>query len=270
LVLWGYIDDSRKDNTLVLSCVVAEHSVWFWLEVEWQRVLAKKNAELAAAGRQTISRYHAADCSNCRKEFEGWDVQKEQIPFVAELLAVVYRHRLNVIAYSIDVNDVARHIPGADSKPDAMAHVIILGYILKGIADNVLGEGSGATLGIVHDRGSYDAVFRNTFNAFIGDADFPSRKRFSSIDSMSSVTTIPLQVADLMAYENLKEVTRHEAGRDRRKSLSLILSEGLMGGFLKGINEETVIEYVAYLNGLPDALRVALLEAGHIKKPVQT
>jgi hypothetical protein len=87
---------------------------------------------------------------------------------------------------------------------------------------------------------------------------------------MSSVTTIPLQVADLMAYENLKEVTRHESGRDRRKSLSLILSEGLMGGFLKGINEETVIEYVAYLNGLPGALRVALLEAGHIKRPVQT
>jgi len=150
-----------------------------------------------------------------------------------------------------------------------MAHVIILGYILKGLSDNVLGDGSDATIGIIHDRGSYDAVFRNTFNVFIEDADFPSRKRFSSIGSMSSVTTIPLQVADLMAYENLKEVTRHESGRNRRKSLSLILSEGLMGGFLKGINEETVIEYVIYLKGLPVTLRLALCEAGHIKKPTQ-
>ena len=151
-----------------------------------------------------------------------------------------------------------------------MAHVIILGYILTGLADNVLGDGSDATVGVIHDRGSYDAVFRNTFNALTEDAGFPSRKRFSSINSMSSVTTVPLQVADLMAYENLKEVTRHESGRDRRKSLSLILSEGLMGGFLKGINEEAVIEYVAYFNAIPDSLRAALLEAGHLRKPVQT
>ena len=70
---------------------------------------------------------------------------------MAELSAVSMAIKLNVIAYSIDVNDVTcMDITGANSRPDAMAHVIILGYILKGLADNVLGDGSDATISIIH------------------------------------------------------------------------------------------------------------------------
>jgi hypothetical protein len=243
---------------------MAESSIWFWLEIDWKRALEKKNSELVAAGRQPISRFKAADCSSCKGEFEDWDVQKEQIPFVMELLSILKRHRLNAVAYSIDIKDVSEHIPGASSDPVAMAHVILLHYILGTVSKEILVLNGDACIGIIHDRGSYDAVLLHTFNALTNDPEFSNRKRFNSVTSMSSETTIPLQVADLMAYENLKEVKNHSSGRNRRKSLDAILNFEELGGTLRGINKESVIEYATFLNQLPEQVKRSLLAAGHV------
>jgi hypothetical protein len=263
MLISGYIDDSGKDGTLVLSCVMAPNPIWFWLEADWKKALEKKNSGLIAAGRKPISRFKAADCSNCKGEFQGWDVQKEQIPFVMELLSILGRHRLNVAAYSIGIEDVSDHMPGANADPVAMAHVVLLHYILGIVAKEILAINGDACIDIVHDRGSYDAVFLNTFNALMEDSDFPNRKRFNSIAPKSSETSIPLQVADLMAYENLKEVRNHSSGRKRRKSLDAILNFEELGGTLRGINREAVVEYAAYLVQLPEQVQKSLLAAGH-------
>ena len=263
MLLWGYIDDSSKEDTLVLSCIIAESSVWFWLEIDWEKALDKRNSELIAVGRKPITRFKAADCSSCKGEFEGWDVQTEQIPFVLKFLSILKRHRLNVVAYSINIGDVSKHIKSGSADPVAMAYVILLHYILGIIAKEILVMNDDACIGIIHDRGSYDAVFLNTFNTLTEDTEFPNRKRFNSIVSMSSESSIPLQVADLMAYENLKEVKNYSDGRKRRKSLDAILNYEEMGGTLRGINEESVIEYAEYLGQLPKQIQKSLLSAGH-------
>ena len=47
MVSWGYIDDSAKGDSLVLSCVIIESSAGFWLELEWKAVIQRKMQNLS-------------------------------------------------------------------------------------------------------------------------------------------------------------------------------------------------------------------------------
>ncbi|MGO8774128.1 MAG: hypothetical protein ACLQHT_07685, partial [Terracidiphilus sp.] len=75
-----------------------------WIESEWKNVLRQKNEELKKAGRQQISRFHAADCSSRLGEFKGWSVE-EQIAFVKRLLVIFHKHMTSVVAYTVPIND---------------------------------------------------------------------------------------------------------------------------------------------------------------------
>ncbi len=58
--------------------------------------------------------------------------------------------------------------------------------------------------------------------------------RFSSLDC------IPLQAADLVAYENFKDAEGKLIGRRRRKTLELLLSSNTYGGSAKTFNAEGI------------------------------
>jgi hypothetical protein len=51
---------------------------------------------------------------------------------------------------------------------------------------------------------------------------------------------IPLQPADLLAYENLKDAELKSRGKKRRKTLELLLDLNSFGGCAKGIDAETL------------------------------
>src|SRR5580658_10483798 len=94
MVSWGYIDDSTKGDSLVLSCAMIESSAGFWLENEWKSVIDVKNTELSKAGRPVISRFHGAACNACKGEFRDWDKDKDQIPFIKSLQAQIQKYRI--------------------------------------------------------------------------------------------------------------------------------------------------------------------------------
>src|SRR5579859_6250543 len=96
--LYGYIDDSGAGDILTLSCLIGDSPAWVYLEFEWKDIIDTKNRELSAAGREPISRYHATDCSNSKREFAGWDTHKDQIPFVQKLLRVVEKYKFDIVA----------------------------------------------------------------------------------------------------------------------------------------------------------------------------
>src|SRR5262249_8492554 len=91
-------------------------SKWMWFENAWKKCLDAKNRELKKQGRQTISRYHAADCSSRLNEFKGWTVE-EQISFTKSLLSVFKRGCVNVVAYSMPMQEFVRQIPECADNP---------------------------------------------------------------------------------------------------------------------------------------------------------
>ena len=62
------------------------------------------------------------------------------------------------------------------------------------------------------------------------DKTFRQRDQFTTISSMGWERCVPLQLADFLAYENLKVIERESASRPRRKSMELIVEMDSFGG----------------------------------------
>lgn len=90
-VLKAYFDESYDHSTM---CVGG----WLTLDDEWKRIeekwLARIEYERRVAikhGHKPISRYHATDCENLKKEFSkknGWDIPR-QIRLTRKLIDII-------------------------------------------------------------------------------------------------------------------------------------------------------------------------------------
>lgn len=245
LILTAYIDESSSDERVpeffTLSCLVAEMSAWFWFELDWKQCLDEKNAQLKKLGRRTISRYHAADCSSRVNEFSGWGVE-EQIAFTQSLFTVFQTHITNTIGYTINLRELAEEITDSAKDPKRHAYALLLRYLMIEIGNNILAREKDQLVSIIHDRSQYDVVLLESFNAMVDDPTFRYRNRFTSINPMSWEQCIPLQPADLLAYENFKEASRESKRRHRRKSLQALLDLSTFGGTSKFIPRDGIRE----------------------------
>jgi hypothetical protein len=267
MILRGFIDDSGDSNTLVLSCLVGDGPTWVWMEFEWLDCIQRKNEALVASGRKPISRFHAADFSSRQGEFRGWDTQLDQIPFMSELTSIIKRHPLDVVAYTVDLGLLATHVQYARSNPKRFGHAALLHYIMRDIANGSLKNNRDATIGIVHERGTYDAVLLDAFTFFLDNQAFLDRFRFLSFIPMGWEKCVPLQIADLVAYENFKEVQRQPTDRDRRKSLQIILDGEKWGGHFKELDDSLLFQYGEFIERLPREVREAFLATVRIRDP---
>jgi len=127
------------------------------------------------------------------------------------------------------------------SEPDTYA--IVTKILLYQIGKEIGGRNRFA---LIYDRGPHSGDMVNAFNRVVADKSFPHAQCFVSFTSMASDSCVPLQAADLIAYENFKESCRHVNPRKRRKTLELLLDLGSFGGRARYMNK-------AYLSVLRDA-----------------
>ncbi len=234
MVLRGYIDESYDSQVFTLSCLMATPIDWMWIESVWKKVLRNKNKELKKAGRQQITRYHGTDCNGRRNEFAGWSPE-EQVAFVKELLSVFKRFMTNSVAYSIPIKDFVAVFPEHTAKPLPQMYGFLVKFLMTEMNMQIAEIGAGHRLkpiniALFHDRSSFDAIILDAFNQMIADPTFTGKKMFSSVTSTGWETCIPLQAADLVAYELFKDVSGKLAGRQRRKTIESMLSSNLFGG----------------------------------------
>ncbi|MDP9158799.1 MAG: hypothetical protein M3O09_01025 [Acidobacteriota bacterium] len=217
-----------------------------WFELDWVKVLAAKNKELTKQGRPLLSRYHAADCSSRVNEFAGWTTP-EQIDFTKSLIGVFRKHQINTVAYSLNLRELGQEIPESADDPKKYAYKLLLRFLMLEIGENQLKPIKNSLVGIIHDRCAYDGALLETFNLALVDPTFEYSTRFTTIASMAWQDCVPLQPADLVAYENFKEAERHILSRDRRKSLSSILDLDSFGGRARCFRREGIREVKAII-----------------------
>jgi len=226
----GYIDESYGQRIFTLSCLVAIGSKWMWFSSDWKKCIRRVNKRLRAQGRKTIKRYHASDCSNCLNDFAGWS-RDEQIAFTSDLLVVFQKHSVDTTAYSVDLQDFSEVFPGV--KPGEETLVSLYGLLMKFLLSEMGSrycQRPETKMALIHERSPYDGVLARAFNQMMNDPGFAYKHSFTSLTSASWEDCIPLQPADLVAYENMKETERRVVGRRRRKSLELLLDLGSFGG----------------------------------------
>jgi hypothetical protein len=229
MILRGYIDESFNSKMFTLSCLLATPYEWNWIESRWKGALRKKNKELKKAGRPQISRYHATDCANLKREFADWDIP-EQIEFTKELIGILKSRECAVIAYSVPLDDYATVFPdhAANNMLLSQANGTLMKFLMSQIVHESGGPGKKLSIALFHDRSSEGAHIAGAVNQMLVDPTFEGKAYFSSVTSMGWENCIPLQVADFLAYETFKDSLLVRDGKPRRKSL-----EALLGGSSK-------------------------------------
>jgi hypothetical protein len=220
------------------SCVLGRGTAWLRLTSEWKKRLRNKNQSLRKQGRKELSRYHASDCSNLKREFAGWD-SPEQISFVKPLIAAAGKRTLNAFAFSLRFDELLHLVPTNKENALRNAYEIAVCYLMLDIGAKFGKLNPNAKINLIHDRSSFDTIILDAFNFIKDDPGFRYRDTFVSVTPMGWEDCVPLQPADMAAFEAFKESCRVGTSRlTRRKSLDALVKLGNFGIRLKLISGE--------------------------------
>jgi hypothetical protein len=249
VIFRGYFDESYSEKVFTLSCLASDPTGWAAIERGWKLCLVAKNRELKAQGRPQISRYHAADCSSLQGEFSGWSVS-EQVKFAKELMATMSRGRawVNNISYSIPLNDFIKEFD-IKGDPIPVCYEELVKFVMLEMTAQIreAKEQRGSVRPVLyvlfHERCNHDGLYLAAFNKMLGDETFTGKEHFSTIAPLGWEYCIPLQPADMIAYETFKEAERQLTGRKRRKSLEFLMQSRKFGGRSKQFERKNLQEW---------------------------
>ena len=243
----GYIDESydpEYENVFTLSCLLSTGRIWVDLSRAWKLMLDSWNRRLKKQGRPKISRYHAVYCSNLRGEFQGWSLD-EQKELFSDILKIFKKYQVDTVALSVNLRDMDTYFPEARkyAKPDfrTFLYGMTTGFLIGRIADRFCTKYPNPRIALVHDRNAYDAVMLDGFNQQMSDPAFEHKACFTTFAPMGWEHCIPLQPADLVAYENFKDALRKINPRERRISLKMLIDLDAFSGRAQSMDQPAII-----------------------------
>lgn len=228
MLIQAYIDESIGTNrTFALGCVIAKDSTWERINHDWKRCLQRKNRQLMRQSRPRFSCYHATDCESRLREFKGWDVP-EKNEFVAELISIVNRHHVHIVGFTVYLDDLAEFYPQIENEVEKAAYGALATLLFPEIVEQASQISRQPAIKIVYEHGD---VTQNMQYAYASmKANKPFAELFQSVEK-DNWKVIPLQIADLIAFETMKDRDNQKGAviRDRRRSLNAILGGKLTG-----------------------------------------
>jgi len=235
LVLSGYFDESEDADWFTLGCMFSVGLHWDWLTVDWKNCLERKNKQLSKEGRPLISRFHATDCWQGSKEFQGWE-PPEREAFRAEFRSIIdSADGFHIVSHSVKVSELGDVFRiNTPKKRNRACYRLLVQYLMMQIGNDVESRGAGyenTKIPLIHDRTTgNDLTILGAFNQLKDDKTFRSRHMFTTIAPMGWEDCIPLQAADMIAYESRKQIYRHNRGEDLGGEIKALLDLPSFGG----------------------------------------
>lgn len=221
----GYIDESYEGKRIpeffTLSCSLADGGDWAFIEAAWRWVLSEKNRELQANGRTSISRYHAADCFNRINEFKGWG-REERDRFGVSLLEIFRYFPTSHFSLTISAKDVSEIWPENQDDPLHFAYNVLLRLLMLEIGRHRYDFGAAGNIALIYERCGYGDALLRGFNRMMDDPTFQYKRLYTTLDPMGWENCIPLQPADLVAYEVFRDSKRRAISGQRSKTLTAL------------------------------------------------
>jgi hypothetical protein len=229
-ILELYIDESYNSHVFCIGGFLAPPRLWNKIGGRVQERIAYENRKSAIKGFPPVSRYHATDCANLKREFDkknGWDIQR-QISLTKRLCEVIGEAGMIGIAVGGHVADVQEHFdPQANTENESLYDLCYRMILI--IADSVVQENfPGSTLNVTYDQSKeFGGIAKHGFESLRRE----QRQRgldgpFNELAGADSRNCTPLQCADFWAYEALKRLDGVRRGNETiRKSLQAVMGE---------------------------------------------
>jgi hypothetical protein len=226
----AYFDDSGTHDTsdvVLLAGVFGNQFQWQYFSELWATKLADPSP-----GKQPLTRFHMTECQTSRGEFAGW--KRHETDFlVHELEQIIIRCGIWSHATAISRKAWDELIAGEfrDYVGDAEGFCIRDVYIRT--LDWCRTKAAGSELAFVFDdrpnrEKENERIFR-LFESF--QTAYKGTPKLTSLTFHGSRETLPLQAADLIAWETYQhalDVLKNEAtlAAPRRKQFAVLLNEG--------------------------------------------
>jgi hypothetical protein len=218
-VIEVYMDESGTHGD---SQVVTVSSVWAcpdqWKLWTYEWCIAKHPVRI----------YHASDCHNFKGEFQGWD-RSFRDRYVLRMLEIVRRHHgIRGRIAGLDKHALTKALK---KRPEVAAWIdnpyyTCFQWALER-AWKILETDGHREIAFVHEANQYVTVAQEVFGY--------SKKRFmksdATLDFGPKERAVPLQCADILAYEGNRQMRNFDAGL--RKPLAALDPSGTRFAFVK-------------------------------------
>jgi hypothetical protein len=222
------MDESYNNRTFCVGGWLASDARWNSLENAWKMRIEHERRISIKKGFPPISRYHASDCSNLLGEFDrakGWNKER-QVLFCKRLFEIIGNSGLIGIVIGGSRSDFIEHF--STDKESWQEGIYYLSTVMFLVELEIIMKRSfpREKVSIYYDRGKFGPWASRAFNSLKKEAPQITKDRFVTIAPKDWEHCIPLQPADLMAYEGFKRIDGLKNNRDQiRKSLQALIGK---------------------------------------------
>lgn len=211
----AYFDDGghTSDSSVLSVAAVAAKST------TWERFNEKWSKRLRRAG---TSPFHMTDFENRKKGFEGWGEDK-RLALITDLAAILKNSVECGIGATVVMKDWLVVMPEQFERPDFISKRGPYPLLFQACIEHILSKvklNSPETLTCVYDRNlfirsSLEEHYRNVLNSH------PYSAKLGALTFDSADKAMPLQAADILAYEGHKHMRNQVVENGQRPERKL-------------------------------------------------
>jgi hypothetical protein len=228
-MLWFYCDESyssSKPNAYVVAGFIATDRVWGKVERAWKN----KNHRVG------VTRFHASHLNALDYEFEGWMAQRSK-RYTKSLIRILQKPKRDLHAVSVGIlrQDYELIISEAGRKKFGNPYIVCFKQSIALIAQEMYNGNwePDDKFSVILDRNDFQAEAQEVFFKMKDSGErWPASRHLGTCASGSAEEYIPLQAADLIAYETFRLLESKARGREKiRKALRKLLPKNGFSGY---------------------------------------
>lgn len=227
-----YLDESYNSHLFCVGGFLAPAQCWTREIVpRWSDRIDYENRQSAKKGFPAISRYHATDCANLRKEFakeKGWD-ENRQVLLSKRLCKIISGAKPCGIVVGGRIEDMKNYLPEAASIALESLYDVCFRMALIHAFEMLRRADPSAELRVIYeDSPRFGAVARGSLES-VRSAESYLQEFFTDDGGPENPRScVPLQPADFLAYEGMKRLDGVRRGSEQvRKALGSLIGGNL-------------------------------------------
>ena len=227
-MLTVYIDESYNQRTFCVAGWLCSDDEWGTVETRWKQRVEHERAVSRKKRQKPISRFKASDCANLGGEFRGWK-QERQIRFTKKLIEIIGQSEPIGFAVTAGLGDFISGYPQQENQRLRGCYYFCMMAAFLDIGDWMARRHPNQKVTVIYDRGNVSEwAAQAAFASMKNDGGYEPRKYFVSAAPMGWEECVPLQSADLLAYEAFRLVDGKLMGNtELRRSLQGIIGHGV-------------------------------------------
>ncbi len=190
----SYDSTKRDPRTYVVAGYFGDNITWDILNQEWSRINTK----------YCVPRFHASTLNAKDNEYQGWDDDRK-LAYSKEMLKIITDQgmRLHAFACGVHADEYARIISNQGREKLGHPYILCLKTCITMVAKglDMGGFPPEDQIAVFFDRNPFEKEAQIAFYNLKDHPTFPYRTRLDSCTPKDMETMVPLQAADLIAYE---------------------------------------------------------------------